>query len=117
MNLFNENFEIMKKENAISKKRNEELRKKNKMITETVTLLNDKVASLHLKINDMDLYNRRQNLEINGSPKYRNESCKKLVIGVLKYIDSTFTKNGLNVVHRIGKRNSRNCNNKRMYGN
>ena len=83
------------------------------MITESVTMLNDKVASLHLKINDVDLYNKRKNLEINGLPEYRNESCKKLVVRVLKHIDPTFRKDGLNVVHRIGKQNSTNCNKKK----
>ena len=50
-----------------------------------VTLLNDKVASLHLRINDLDPYNSKQNLEINGIRKYPNENCKELVVGVVKH--------------------------------
>ena len=74
----------------------------------SVTLLKGKVASLHLKINDLDLYNRRQNLEINGLLEFVNENCEELVVGVLKRIYPSVTNNGIDLVSRIGKHNFRN---------
>ena len=84
-------------------------------MAKSITLFNDKVARLHWKINDLDLYSRKQNMEINRLLEYLNENCK-LVVGVLKHIDSIVTKDDLDLVHKIGKRNLRNGN-KKIYHN
>ena len=96
MNLLNQNFETMKQDYEIIKKENIEILKKNKF-------LQDKVSLLEKQVNNLDLYGRRQNLEIQGIPYIPNENIKKIAVNVLQKVKDNIKMEDLDLVHRLGK--------------
>ena len=96
MNLLNQNFETMKQDYEIIKKKNIEILKKNKF-------LQDKVSLLKKQVNNLDLYGRRQNLEIQGIPYIPNKNVKKIAVNVLPKVKDNIKMEDLDLVHRLGK--------------
>ena len=95
MNLLIQNFETMKQDYEIIKKENIEILKKN--------FLQDKVSLLEKQVNNLDLYGRRQNLEIQGIPYIPNENIKKIAVNVLQKVKDNIRMEDLELVHRLGK--------------
>ena len=65
----------MKQDYEIIKKENIAILKKNKF-------LQDKVSLLEKQVNNLDLYGRRQNLEIQGIPYIPNKNIKKKLLSM-----------------------------------
>ena len=89
MNLLNQNFETMKQDYEIIKKENIEIL--------------DKVSLLEKQVNNLDLYGRRQNLEIQGIPYIPNENIKKIAVDVLQKVKDNIKMEDLDLVHRLGR--------------
>jgi len=84
------NVDHLKEENAQLKKRNKDLEEKN--------------AKLDSQLNELEQYGRRQNLEIHGIPMPDNQTNAEVedkVLQVLKKIDTTISKDAIDVVHRL----------------
>jgi len=84
------NMDHLKEENAQLKKRNRGLEEKN--------------AKLDSQLNELEQYGRRQNLEIHGILMPDNETNAEVedkVLQVLKKIDTTITKDAIDVVHGL----------------
>ena len=96
INLLNQNFETMKQDYEIIKKENIEILKKNKF-------LQDKVSLLEKQVNNLDLYERRQSLEIQEIPYIPNENIKKIAVNVLQKVKDNIKMEDLDLVHRLGK--------------
>ena len=87
------NLDHLKEENAQLKKRNRDFEEKN--------------AKLDSQLNELEQYGRRQKLEIHGIPMPDNEANTEVedkVLQVLKKIDTTITKDAIDVVDRLRRK-------------
>ena len=66
------------------KKTMNRIEKKNKDLIQDYKNLNQRVFALENKLNKLDQYHRRQNLEINIFPLKPNENEQKLALTVLQ---------------------------------
>jgi len=83
----------LKEKNAQLKKRNKDLEENN--------------AKLDSQLNELEQYDRRQNLEIHGIPMPDNETNAEVedkVLQVLKKIDTTSSRDAIDVVHRLKRK-------------
>jgi len=67
-------------------------------------ILKENNAKLDSQLNELEQYRRRQNLEIHGIPMPDNETnadVEDKVLQVLKKIDTTLSKDSIDVVHRL----------------
>ena len=82
----NEDFEDMKKDNNDFKTQIEFVKKQNKQLSLAVEKIEDD-GELSMKVNQIDNFLRRQNIEIQGIPATENENLEKIVTNVLKLVD------------------------------
>ena len=82
----NDDFEDMKEKNKDFKNQIELVKKQNKQLSLSVEKIED-VEKLSMKVNQIDNFLRRQNIEIQGVPATENEDLEKIVTNVLKLVD------------------------------
>ena len=69
-----------------------------------INQLANKVISLEANTNSLELYGRRNNLEISGIPDYiSNNELEDKVIEILSKVDVNVSKNDIEACHRMGK--------------
>ena len=83
----NDDCDDLKKKNNEFKCQIEFVTKQNKQLSSTVEKIVEDDRELFLKVNQMDNFLRRQNVEIQGVPPTENEDLEKIVTNVLKIVD------------------------------
>jgi len=92
----NDHFEQMRKDMAQIKKENNQLKTENQALSQQVKLLED-------KINDLDQYHKKQNLEIHNIPIKAQENLHQLAMGVLSCIDNIIKESDFREKNEFGE--------------
>ena len=82
----NDDFEDLKKNSNDFESQIEFVKKHNKQLSKSVEKIEDD-GELSMKVNQIDNFLRRQNIEIQGVPATENEDLEKIVTNVLKLVD------------------------------
>lgn len=79
----------------------EELEAENKRLKEENCALMSKNAALEKRINDMEQYSRKNNIEIKGIPFTKGEDCLAIVQTIGDKIGCLLTRSDVDIVHRV----------------
>ena len=66
--------------------------------------LKEKVVLLETRVNDLDQYHRRINIEVAGVPESEGENVREKVLKVLKEAAPTTSDDDIDVTHRLGQK-------------
>lgn len=84
-------------------KRLDELQTTNDGLKKTNDDLQNRVTKLEADVRNLELYSRRQNIEITNVPESSDENIDNIVMQVLSHVDATITPSDVDVTHRIGQ--------------
>lgn len=86
---------------AFMNKTVEELGAENKLLKAENCALTSKNAALEKRINDMEQYSRKNNVEIKGIPFTKGENCVAIVQAIGDKIECPVSRCDLDIVHRV----------------
>ena len=101
LSFLNEQFEELKVKTEKLEKTNKDQEKKNNNLERRLVEING-------RLNDLDQYHRRINLEVVGVPEQREEDPEKIVQRLAKLVSPEITARDFDVVHRLGKSSEEN---------
>lgn len=100
LDFFSSKFDELNKTVHDLKSENRELKKDN-------GVLKDRVGGLETRLNELDQYHRRVNLEIAGVPEVQGENVKEIVAKVIQHVapnHANVSPTDIDVCHRMGKK-------------
>ena len=90
----NKNYDNAVKEND---KQRQEIRKLNQCTNDLKKQRNNE----ELKVDELEQYNRRQNLIFEGVPQFQNENVTEIILSLASKLDVNLTANDISIAHRL----------------
>ena len=72
-----------------------------KLLTKRADIIQKQNDEDHLKIDEVEQYDRRQNLELQGVPMTKNEDVMKIMLDLIKKLDVDIEEEDISIAHRL----------------
>lgn len=103
MEFLNEKYEEVSKENKKLKEELNSIKKDQAAKTNDILALKKENDKMMIQLNDFDNMMRLSNLELHGVPAQPNENLERVVVSLLKLVDSNISLNDIETSFRLKK--------------